>query len=233
MKFYHFSSHCIHHCSILNCINLYYPNESAITNALIVRQSKDYAEIWNKKQTPLLCSGFSYMTVGVGNLPTGSTATYINGCKLWINGSTVIGSSLTDTSSSLTIGGAKLSWDNNVKALCVTGADGQSANFYATGGVSALGFSSGVNSVDAMTFNRLTVSSTASISTANISSLNVSSSLKIGSSATLDVNDILAIEYDNDVDGLKFYFDDTRYIYVDNGTLKYYNGTTDKTINVS
>jgi hypothetical protein len=62
----------------------------------------------------------------------------------------------------LCIGNALLRWDSTNNALYVTKSDGTTANFYTTGGVSALGFQSGgVSSLDAFTINTLTTSSIA------------------------------------------------------------------------
>jgi hypothetical protein len=47
-----------------------------------------------------------------------------------------------DFSGSLVIGGCRLVWDSANNALKVEKSDGTAANFYATGGVSALGYSS-------------------------------------------------------------------------------------------
>ena len=44
---------------------------------------------------------------------------------------------------SIRVGDALLAWDSTNNALKVIKADGSNANFYATGGVSALGFGSG------------------------------------------------------------------------------------------
>ena len=74
-------------------------------------------------------------------------------------------------SSGLRIGNAVLYWDNNSKALALQSYNDQgqliAGSFYATGGVSALGLSSGSGSgsVPAMTFGNLTV--TDSIDVAN------------------------------------------------------------------
>ena len=69
----------------------------------------------------------------------------------------------TQASSGLRIGNAILYWDsqNDALALCkYNGTENPSpANFYATGGVSALGMSSGSGSVPAMAFGNLTVNS--------------------------------------------------------------------------
>ena len=47
--------------------------------------------------------------------------------------------------------------DSTNNALKVIKSDGTAGNLYATGGVSALGMSAGVSSIDSMTFNYLTV----------------------------------------------------------------------------
>jgi len=57
----------------------------------------------------------------------------------------------------LAIGNGVLKWDSVNNALYVQKIDGTAANFYATGGVSALGMSSGSGSVPAMTFGSLAV----------------------------------------------------------------------------
>lgn len=57
----------------------------------------------------------------------------------------------------LRIGDGMLVWDSTNNALKVINVDGTAGNLYATGGVSALGMSAGVSSIDSMTFNYLTV----------------------------------------------------------------------------
>jgi hypothetical protein len=82
------------------------------------------------------------------------------------NGNAVIGESTTDTSHYLQIGGGRIYWDNQSKSLYVVQSDGSTAaNFYATGGVSALGISTGgTPSVSALTVGTLNVTSYADIS---------------------------------------------------------------------
>lgn len=82
------------------------------------------------------------------------------------NGNAVIGESTTDTSHYLQIGGGRIYWDNQSKSLYVVQSDGSTAaNFYATGGVSALGISTGGSpSVSALTVGTLNVTSYADIS---------------------------------------------------------------------
>ena len=69
------------------------------------------------------------------------------------NGNVTVGTSTTDTTHYLQIGGGRLFWDNTNNALYVQKADGTAAHFYATGGVSALGMSGG----GSPSFNTLTV----------------------------------------------------------------------------
>ena len=57
----------------------------------------------------------------------------------------------------LQIGDIRLVYDSTNNALKVQKSDGTAGNFYATGGVSALGMSAGTSSVDAMTFNYVTI----------------------------------------------------------------------------
>lgn len=74
------------------------------------------------------------------------------------NGNAVIGESATDTSHYLQIGGGRICWDNQSKSLYVVQSDGSTpANIFATGGVSALGISTGGSpSVSALTVGTLT-----------------------------------------------------------------------------
>ena len=76
----------------------------------------------------------------------------------WV-GNVRIGQDATDTTHYLQIGGARIYWDNQSKSLYVVQSDGSTpANLYATGGVSALGISTGGSpSVSALTVGALTV----------------------------------------------------------------------------
>ncbi len=138
-----------------------------------------------------------------------------------------------DASVGVRIGSALLSWDSTNNALKIQKIDGTAANFYATGGVSALGMSAGVTSIDAMTFGYLTVKN----------ELNFGSSAKmymddffyIESSETISIN---SVEFDyegnvytsGNVRASRFYLDSNRYLYVSSGKLYYYNGSTAKEI---
>ena len=131
------------------------------------------------------------------------------------------------------IGNGVLLWDETNNALKVQRYDGTASNLYTTGGVSALGMSAGVTSIDAMTFGYLTVNN----------ELNFGSSAKmymddffyIESSENISIN---SVEFDYDgnvytsgnVRADRFYLDSNRYLYVSGGTLYYYNGSTNKQI---
>ena len=58
----------------------------------------------------------------------------------------------------LRIGNGVIMWDSTNNALRIQSYDGTAGSIYATGGVSALGMSAGVSSIDSMTFGYLTVS---------------------------------------------------------------------------
>ena len=131
------------------------------------------------------------------------------------------------------IGNGVLKWDSTNNAFKVEKFDGTAANLYATGGVSALGMSAGVTSIDAMTFGYMTVNN----------ELNFGSSAKmymddffyIESSENISIN---SVEFDYDgnvytsgnVRADRFYLDSNRYLYVSGGILYYYNGSTNKQI---
>jgi hypothetical protein len=161
------------------------------------------------------------------------------------------------------IGDARLVWDSANNALKAIKADGTALNFYATGGVSALGMSAGTSQLDAMTFNRLTIK--------NSLKLNGSVNIVTGSSSQIiradgdgdciyllngytdsyiSSNRYYYNQYDNvglhgtnynydetwwiDPDGCakfkRLYLDSTRYLYINGGTLYYYNGSTSRQI---
>jgi hypothetical protein len=163
----------------------------------------------------------------------------------------------------LRIGDGMLVWDYANNALKAIKADGTSLNFYATGGVSALGMSAGVSQVDAMTFNHLSVKNSMTLN-GSVNIITGSQSQIIRSSGNSDciyllnyyeyskVNHELYYynQYDNvglhgtnynydetwwiDPDGCarfnRLYLDSTRYLYINGGTLYYYNGSTSRQI---
>ena len=134
----------------------------------------------------------------------------------------------------LQIGDARLVWDSANNALKVINADGTAANLYATGGVSALGMSAGVSSIDAMTFGYLKVNDKLAFGN-NQALMYKDDYLYIECSDTISVN---TVEFDHSgsvytngsVRAARFYLDSNRYLYVSGGTLYYYNGSTSKQV---
>ena len=137
------------------------------------------------------------------------------------NGNAVIGESTTDTTHYLQIGGGRIYWDNQSKSLYVVQSDGSTpANIYATGGVSALGISTGGSpSVSALTVGTLTASS----------QLNVGGTSSFTSAMTVNGN-ISATNWQIPTTGYarfaRLYLDSTRYVYVSSGHLYFYNGSS-------
>jgi hypothetical protein len=203
------------------------PGATNDTNSLVIRKNSTYAEIYNRKSAePLLVTPGSYMAVGQGNIPSTTIANYINGCMLWSNGSLVVGTSVTDTTSSITLGGAVLKWDETNKALYVQRKDGSAANFYATGGVSALGMSPGISSIDAMTFGNLDINtgiyfenreSSISASSGHLS-IDASEGILINTSIDMNGSDL------TNVTNIIFADDETRTLTTDGDGNLFYGG---------
>ena len=131
------------------------------------------------------------------------------------------------------IGNGVLLWDETNNALKVQRYDGTASNLYTTGGVSALGMSAGVTSIDAMTFGYLTVNN--ELNFASSAKMYMDDFFYIESSENISIN---SVEFDYDgnvytsgnVRASRFYLDSNRYLYVSGGTLYYYNGSTNKQI---
>lgn len=97
-------------------------------------------------------------------------------------GNVEVGTGTSDTAHYLQIGGGRLYWDSTNNALYVQKVDSQgnvtAANFYATGGVSALGMSvGGTPSMNTLTLQNLTVNGSATI--ASLTVRNTISSLTV------------------------------------------------------
>ena len=146
-----------------------------------------------------------------------------------------------DADNGVRIGNAVLKWDSTNNALKIQKSDGTAANLYATGGVSALGMSSGTSSIDAMTFNYVTVNNRITLKGSGHSHYIYGDS---NGALVIDGSECILFENDIDTNGnsintnggdiyaRRFYLDSSCYIYLDSGTLKYYNGSTSKTISV-
>ena len=131
------------------------------------------------------------------------------------NGSVTVGTSDTDTTHYLQIGGGRIYWDNTNNALYVQKADGTACHFYSLGGVSALGMGvSGTASLNTLTLASLTVSGTATINTLNINNrLNLPSMIVASNSPQ-----IVRVEDDSDCINILNNSDTS-----ESGHLYYYN----------
>lgn len=139
-----------------------------------------------------------------------------------------------DASQGVRIGNGVLVWDSTNNALKVQKSDGTSANLYATGGVSALGMSAGVSSVDAMTFGYLTVTNQINLGGSLISNPG-SGNLRIAANTILYLDDSnnTYVDVYGYMHSPRFYVGGNRYIYLDGTTLKYYDNGTEKTIQLT
>ena len=139
-------------------------------------------------------------------------------------------------SNGIRVGDGVLVWDSTNGALKVQRADGTAANFYTTGAVSALGANSGsagsianLTITDTLTFINNSENESGSI-TINVNGLVLSSSTQeICVEGDLIVGNDCYSTYSH---ADRFYLNSSRYIYLDSGVLKYYNGSTSKTISV-
>lgn len=149
-------------------------------------------------------------------------------------GNVLIGQDENDTTYYLQIGGGRICWDNQSKSLYVVQSDGSTAaNFYATGGVSALGISTGgTPSVSELTVNTLKgVRYLQNASGAmSITSGNSYIYIGAGSGSNVYVADSSNTYFDTNghlhLNGKRLYLDASRYVYVSNGHLYFYNGST-------
>ena len=106
----------------------------------------------------------------------------------------------------LRIGNGLLTWDSTNNAFKVSRISGSSevaGDIYATGGVSALGMSAGASAIDAMTFGHIHVTSEITVD----DEITVANKINLGSGGA--------------------------YLLVDGSTLKFYDGTTMRTITTS
>lgn len=135
------------------------------------------------------------------------------------------------------IGNIRLIYNSTYNAIQVQKADGSAANFYATGGVSALGFTAPQSSLESFRIDYLT-STNISTQTVDVATqLNLGSSncyIQANTNGSLTINAPAGLTLvTNSGYGLRasrFYLDATRYLYVNGSTLYYYNGQTSKAI---
>ena len=149
-------------------------------------------------------------------------------------GNVLIGQDATDTTHYLQIGGARICWDSQSKSLYVVQSDGSTAaNFYATGGVSALGISTGgtpsVSELTVGTLKGVRYLQNAS-GAVSITSGNSYIYIGAGSGSNVYVADSSNTYFDTNghlhLTGKRLYLDSTRYVYVSSGHLYFYNGSS-------
>jgi hypothetical protein len=128
---------------------------------------------------------------------------------------------------SLRIGDGVLTWDAENNAFKVEKYDGTAANFYATGGVSALGVSTGGSVTNLTVSNDLTLGGELTFGT-NDASIYMDDYFYIESGSTISINGVEC--HSGNVWLNRLYLDTTRYLYVNGGTLYYYNGSESKQI---
>ena len=150
------------------------------------------------------------------------------------NGNVTVGTSTTDTSHYLQIGGGRIYWDNQSNSLYVVQSDGSTpANFYATGGVSALGISTGgtpsVSELTVGTLKGVRYLQNAS-GAVSITSGNSYIYIGAGSGSNVYIADSSNTYFDTSghlhLTGKRLYLDSTRYVYVSSGHLYFYNGSS-------
>ena len=139
-----------------------------------------------------------------------------------------------NASNGVRIGDGVLKWDSTNNAFKVEKADGTSANFYATGGVSALGVGTGGSVTNLAISGKISFSDNYEIKV-NAGDLYIGDStseqyVRISDMCSWDGNTNWYITTNGNARFAKIYLDATRYIYVSSGTLYYYNGSTSKAI---
>lgn len=128
---------------------------------------------------------------------------------------------------SLRIGDGVLTWDAANNAFKVEKYDGTAANFYATGGVSSLGVSTGGSVTNLTVSNDLTLGGDLTFGT-NDASIYMDDYFYIESGSTVSINGVEC--YSGNVWLNRLYLDTSRYLYVSGGNLYYYNGSESKKI---
>ena len=133
----------------------------------------------------------------------------------------------------LRIGDGVLMWDSTNNAIKVIKSDGSAVNFYATGGVSALGFAN--NQGTSMQINNLTVSEKIhfdngvddnTIYTYDSGMLYIEANEGVQFFADIySNNELFMLGHDIKLGGGKLYFDNSKYLYVSNMSLYFYDGT--------
>lgn len=190
-----------------------------------------------------------YTTDIQGGIITFSTNNgYSNGVDHRVEAMQIETSGRTWIKQGLRIGDGVILWDSTNNALKVQKQDGTVANLYATGGLSALGMTAGVSSIDAMTFGYLTVTNKLTLDRGDgvgviesgggplyIRTYDNNDYVMMGDMCSEDGSDSWRILMDGEAHFTKiysprFYLDGTHYFFLDSGVLKFYNGSTTKTV---
>jgi hypothetical protein len=122
------------------------------------------------------------------------------------------------------IGNGLITWDSSNNAIKVSLYDGTAANFYALGGVSALGIG-GAGGTDSATISQLT-------------SDNIYVSTGVNDQDDPWYINTNGLHHNGNIDcnhmtAARFYVGNNRYIFLENNVLKYYDNGTVKTITLS
>lgn len=215
-------------------------------------------QYWTNAGTPVSISG--NMT-SVGNITTASSGGSLNGfhsIEMNTNGSETghggfidfhyngyrvdytsriiedaSGRIYIDATNGLRIGNGIIKWDTTNSCLMIQKYDGTACDIYATGGVSALGLSTGSSSADAMTFDNVTINNRLYIS--NYGTISYSGgAIKLSSPQSIKINsDDVTVDPAGGVHAKKFYLSGTTYLFVSGSTLKFWNGSAEKSVIVT
>ncbi len=137
------------------------PNTLNVENPKIYMLGRNILEYERSK------NNVSVDTLAIGFGAEGNNLTHTNIIGKNIELTSTVGNVYIPNASTLAkglrIGDAVLYWDSQNNSLAVKKYDDSACNFYAFGGVSALGMSSGIGTVPTMTFGNLTVNNTLNV----------------------------------------------------------------------
>ena len=135
-----------------------------------------------------------------------------------------------EATNGLRIGNGIIKWDSTNSCLMIQKYDGTACDIYATGGVSALGLSSGNSSVDSMVFAYVTVNERLSIG--NNGSITIQNGgIKLSSPQAIRINnDNIYADPTGGFHANKIYLTSNTYIFGENNGLKFWNGSEEKNV---
>lgn len=139
-----------------------------------------------------------------------------------------------NASNGVRIGNGVLKWDSTNNALKVEKYDGTTANFYATGGVSALGVGTGGSVTNLDVTGKITFADNYKIEVSAgdmyIGDSTSEQYVKVSDMCSWNGSTYWYITASGNARFQRIYLDASRYIYVSNGTFYFYNGSTSKEI---